>query len=62
LGHHGAGAVARAAEVQGKTVRQVVAERGLLTAAELEELLTAESVTRLGSNIAKTRMSPDVSG
>ncbi len=36
------------AQAQGATIREVVVAKGLLTAAQYDELLTAEAVCRLG--------------
>jgi aspartate ammonia-lyase len=49
LGYTRAAEVAETARAERKTIRQVVVEQGLLTAAEFDELVSPESVTRLGS-------------
>jgi len=49
IGYRQAGEVAAAAAEEGKTIRQVVVERGLMSVAEYEALITPEAVTRLGS-------------
>ncbi|MBP7935098.1 MAG: aspartate ammonia-lyase [Phycisphaerae bacterium] len=49
LGYEAASELAAATGKDGKTIRQIVLERGLLTAEEYDELLSAEAVTRLGS-------------
>jgi aspartate ammonia-lyase len=49
IGYEAACDVVRAAQADGTTIRDVVVTRGLLTAAQFEELLTAEAVCRLGT-------------
>ncbi len=49
IGYEAACDVVRAAEAEGATIRDVVVARGLLTAAQYEELLSAEAVCRLGT-------------
>jgi aspartate ammonia-lyase len=49
IGYQAAEAVARAAQAEGKTVRQVVLEQGLLTADQFDQAVAPDSVTRLGS-------------
>lgn len=49
LGYEAASALAAAAGIEGKTIRQLALDRGLLAAEEFDELLSAEAVTRLGS-------------
>jgi aspartate ammonia-lyase len=49
LGYEGAAAVAARAVETGRTIRATVVEDGILTAAELDQLLSPEAVTRLGS-------------
>jgi aspartate ammonia-lyase len=49
LGYPAAEAVARAAQAEGKTVRQVVLDQGLLTAEQFDEAIAPGTVTRLGS-------------
>jgi aspartate ammonia-lyase len=49
IGYHGALEVAEAAQAGGKSVREIVVERGLLTPEEFEQLISPENVTRLGS-------------
>ena len=49
IGYEAACDVVRAAQAEGATIRDVVVARGLLTAAQYEELLTAEAVCRLGT-------------
>ncbi len=48
LGYDRAGEVAREAQASGRTVRQTVLDLGLLTASELDRLLSAEAMTALG--------------
>jgi aspartate ammonia-lyase len=48
LGYERAGEVARVARERGASIREVVLADGLLTAAHYDELLSAESVVRLG--------------
>lgn len=48
LGHHQATEVAEAARVSGRSVAEVVIERGLLDRATLDRLLSAEQTTALG--------------
>lgn len=49
LGYEAASELAVAAAKGGKSVRQTVIDRGMLTPGEFDELLSAEVVTRLGS-------------
>jgi aspartate ammonia-lyase len=48
IGHEAAEALAVAAHRSDKSVRELVLERGLLSAAEFDELVAPEQVTRLG--------------
>ena len=49
LGYEAASELAVAAAKDGKSVRQTVIDRGMLTPGEFDELLSAEVVTRLGT-------------
>jgi aspartate ammonia-lyase len=49
IGYDAAQAVAAAAAAEGRTIREIVIERELLTAEEFDALVSAEAVTRLGS-------------
>jgi aspartate ammonia-lyase len=49
LGYQAAEAVARAAQAEGKSVRQVVLEQGLLTTEQFDQAVAPGTVTRLGS-------------
>ena len=49
IGYEAAQEAALAAQREKKTIRQVVVERGLLTDAQFDEMVSPESVTRLGS-------------
>ena len=49
IGYEAASEVAREAESTGQTIRDVALGRGLLTAGQYDELLTAEAVCRLGT-------------
>ena len=49
IGYEAACDVVRAAQAEGATIRDVVVARGLLSAAQYEELLSAEAVCRLGT-------------
>jgi len=49
IGYHTAQEVAAAAQAEGKSVRDVVVERGLLRPEEFDSLISPEMVTRLGS-------------
>jgi aspartate ammonia-lyase len=49
IGYSAAQDVANAASAEGKTVRQVVLARGLMTADEFDRMISPERVTRLGS-------------
>jgi aspartate ammonia-lyase len=49
LGYDRAGAAARLAKEQGKTLRGVVTENGWMSAAEFDEAISPEAVCRLGS-------------
>jgi aspartate ammonia-lyase len=55
IGYHAAQEIAAEAKESGKGIRNVVLERGLLTAEMFDELISAESVTRLGSPLKKDR-------
>jgi aspartate ammonia-lyase len=48
IGYEAAQSVAEAARTEGKSIRAVVVERGLLTAEKFEELISPEAVMRLG--------------
>jgi aspartate ammonia-lyase len=49
IGYEAACDVVRAAQAEGATIRDVVVAKGILTAAQYEELLSAEAVCRLGT-------------
>lgn len=49
IGYTAAEEVALASKAENKSVRRIVIERGLLTGDEFDELISPESVTRLGS-------------
>jgi len=49
IGYEAACDVVRTAQAEGATIRDVVVAKGLLTAAQYEELLSAEAVCRLGT-------------
>jgi aspartate ammonia-lyase len=49
IGYHDATEVALAAQNEGKTIRDVVIERGLLTEEQFDQVISPERVTRLGS-------------
>lgn len=49
IGYEAAQDIAKTARAEGKTIRAVVLERGLLTAERFEELILPEAVMRLGS-------------
>jgi len=55
IGYRSAQEIAAAARESGRSIRQVVLERGLLTAEDFEEMVSAESVTRLGSPLRKEK-------
>jgi len=55
IGYHAALKVAEEAQSQGKSIRELVIENRLLTAEEFDELVSAESVTRLGSPLRKEK-------
>ncbi|MBP7745976.1 MAG: aspartate ammonia-lyase [Phycisphaerae bacterium] len=48
LGYHTAQEIGVAARATGRTIRQIVVERGLLSANEFDALIAPEAVTRLG--------------
>jgi aspartate ammonia-lyase len=50
IGYDAATAIAQAAKQTGKTIKQLVIERGLLSEEEFVRLTSAENVTKLGSN------------
>ena len=49
IGYEAAEAVAQAAKADGKSIRQIVLERGLLNESQFEQAVSPEAVTRLGS-------------
>jgi aspartate ammonia-lyase len=49
IGYEAAQSVAEGARAEGKSIRAVVLERGLLTAEKFEELISPEAVMRLGA-------------
>ncbi len=49
IGYHAAQEVAAAAQAEGKSVREIVVARGLLSEEEFDLLISPEMVTRLGS-------------
>ncbi|MCX6373254.1 MAG: lyase family protein, partial [Actinobacteria bacterium] len=49
IGYEAACDVVRAAQAEGATIRDVVVDRGILSAAQYEELLSPEAVCRLGT-------------
>jgi len=53
IGYEAATAVAAEARTAGKTVRQLVVEKGLLTGEQFDALVSAEAVMRLGSPTPK---------
>jgi len=53
IGYASAQEIAAEAKATGKGVRHVVIARGLLTAEDFDEMVSAESVTRLGSPLRK---------
>nr|HOP40104.1 aspartate ammonia-lyase [Geobacteraceae bacterium] len=55
IGYQTAQEIAAEATVSGKGVRTIVVERGLLSAEDFDELVSAESVTRLGSPLRKEK-------
>ncbi len=55
IGYQAAQKVAEDAQRQGKSIRQLVIDNGLLTAEMFDELVSAESVTRLGSPLRKEK-------
>lgn len=58
VGYERAAEVARAAAEQGHSIRRIVVERGLLSGAEFDELISPERVTRLGSGKAEPPDAP----
>lgn len=55
IGYASAQEIAEEAKATGRGVRHVVIERGLLTAEDFDEMVSAESVTRLGSPLRKEK-------
>ena len=55
IGYDAAQEVAIAARAEGEAIRSIVIERGLLTGAEFDELVSVEAVTRLGSRSQEQR-------
>jgi len=49
IGYEAAQAVAQTAQAEGKSIRQIVLERGLLTELQFAQAVSPEAVTRLGS-------------
>jgi len=58
IGYQAAQEIAAEAVSTGRGIRSIVIERGLLTPESFDELVSAESVTRLGSPLRKDRTSP----
>ncbi len=56
LGYKAAQEIGHAAREEGKTVRDIIIERGLLTQEEFDALVSPEAVTRLGSPEIGTRL------
>jgi aspartate ammonia-lyase len=50
IGHHEADLLAAASRCEGKSIRQLVIERGLMTEAEFDQLVSAERAMQLGSS------------
>jgi aspartate ammonia-lyase len=55
IGYQTAQKVADDARIQGKSIRQLAIENGILTEEMFDELVSAESVTRLGSPLRKEK-------
>ena len=55
IGYHAAQEIAEHAKNSGKNIRSIVVERGLLSEEMFDELVSAESVTRLGSPLRKDK-------
>jgi aspartate ammonia-lyase len=58
IGHEAADELARASEQSGRGVRELAVERGLLTAAEFDELTQPERVMRLGHPVSDAADKP----
>ncbi len=56
IGYSAAQEIAALAKATGTGVRSVVIERGLLSAEDFDDMISAESVTRLGSPLRKEKM------
>ena len=57
IGYEKATEIAQAAHKEHKTIRQIVLEQGMMTAAEFDQLTSPENVMRLGSSSTPTRES-----
>jgi aspartate ammonia-lyase len=55
IGYHAAQEISAQAKNSGKSIRNIVIERGLLSEEMFEQLVSAESVTRLGSPLRKDK-------
>jgi aspartate ammonia-lyase len=55
IGHEAATEVANAARQDGRSIREIVLERGLVSAAEFDELISPERVLRLGYRLPRKR-------
>lgn len=55
IGYLAAQEIAAEAGESGRSIRQVVVERGLITEEDFEDIVSAESVTRLGSPLRKEK-------
>ncbi len=55
IGYHAAQELAAESTATGKGIRTVVLDRGLLTAEDFDELVSAENVTKLGSPLRKEK-------
>ena len=53
LNHEQAAAVANQARAEGKSIKQVVIERGLISAEEFGKLISPHNVMRLGHPLTK---------
>lgn len=58
IGYSAAQEIAADAKATGSGVRAVVLERGLLSAEDFDDMISAESVTRLGSPLRKEKQHP----
>jgi aspartate ammonia-lyase len=56
IGYQAAQEIAAQAKIRGSGIREIILDRGILAADEFDEMVSAESVTRLGSPLRKEKI------